>query len=656
MSKVADTFNGLGYLPLQHKGCIDTGWSVATMDSVICIRTNGRERTGDNAGAYGEVPECRGNLGGAVCWQVPPSSPRKIAMWNFAFPAVVTPTTAMASYSAAGTTSSGPSAGGHSPADGSYNVLPIRDESNTGDSRFYSFTLPRPDGYPKLPVGTLGVVVGGTEENREVPRFMSCDGRLVAVNFSGDAACGSVVCDLDKSNRVDNTRTARLQSAFRVIKNPVINGGLFGIIAKALPNCIAIQLGATGLDDTFGGLVYDKGAGDVMGALSHVNFGPISVGGAADQHQLGQDADGHPINSGHISLNAYFRNGDGSFDGPLMHSGEWKGANDAPYSTYVFMEYDASIPHPFALGTRFGRHRWRAKCFQYVPDTPTPAPHDPTTPGHPGDPKKPHDEPTPDGGGGGGPTDDPSHGGIPVVGTGDGGIPVGGVPIDPDDSIPNGGGSDVPPGWGPPPPGWGKDPVSPPAPKGSDPAPGDSPKGKAKGKAEGAGEKLKVGPLKGGDKGFGGWKGAPWGPFGLGKKGLGFGGWKDAPWGPFGLGKKDSEGGVRASIRLRMAALSEAEPSRSALTIRFEDEGRWWSRRSTRTGNPVLDTSRATSVCPEASRHPQCARHPGSRLSSTRPRRLSTAKRSRLRLKLFKARSRSGRSSTSPGCLQSGTG
>ena len=141
MSHIADTFNGLGYLPLQHKGCIDQGWTVATMDSVLCVRTLGRERTGDNAGAYSEDPDARGNLGGAICWQVPRSSPRKIGMWNFAFASVVVGGGKSTSSGSAITLS-----GGSSTGSDDYACLPVRDEFDSPDTRFSTIIarLPAP--------------------------------------------------------------------------------------------------------------------------------------------------------------------------------------------------------------------------------------------------------------------------------------------------------------------------------------------------------------------------------------------------------------------------------------------------------------------------------------------------------------------------------
>jgi len=407
-----------------------------------------------------------------------------------------------------------------------YTMRPVINETMDSDARFQAapFATPRADdGYklwPRLPEGMYGIAIPATNEERQVNLLLPCDPRLIAVNQIDDPAFGSLVCDMDGDGVIDHLRMARLQSAFRVVVRPVSP-----FVEFPDSNALAFQLSGTGNADTVGGLFYDCWRGNAMGAASVLAGGPFDTGIAGDKHQLGEDDDGHAINSMHVSLSALFKDRDNpDIDGPLHHEGYAKGGDEAPHRIRCHIVYDPNLPYSwlpgtgkvkgpgFGGGTLTGKHVVEGSSFIYVPNTPTggpptggpppPPPGTPNTPtGGPGGGGNP--PPVPDGGGGNPPTppppndpDDPTSGGSPKYPEGPGG------------DLGNDMGGPTGQGW-------------PPKPGGPKPPPGNPPNpggGGGGGGAEGGGH-VPVGPLPPGSD-MPKWKNPngsdPFWPFGFG--------------------------------------------------------------------------------------------------------------------------------------------
>jgi hypothetical protein len=217
----------------------------------------------------------------------------------------------------------------------------------------------------KLPNGTLGITLALTNESQEEDAFHPTDPRLTAVNVNGDPECGSLVYDLNDQSEFDRDRGARLQSAFRVIKEPL-----------GMDNAIGFQLSDSGQGDTSGGWFIDKpdgvlileGRGAVqvgnqigIGMGSHRANGPFHVGSAEDKHQKGQDADGNPINCLHIAhdFNLYQ---DKTKDGPLF------------IETFLPPGPDLDQRVPVHFGYNFASDDWRWYTTSALYPMPTPFP------------------------------------------------------------------------------------------------------------------------------------------------------------------------------------------------------------------------------------------------------------------------------------------
>ena len=127
--------------------------------------------------------------------------------------------------------------------------------------------------------------------------------------------------------------------------------------------------------------------GHAIGLLeSMVGFGPIHAGAGRDKHQLGVDADGHPIQSSHIGTGAYFFR-DRDQDAPLEFGGGYPNPPGWPLRARTHLGYDQFSMHPHAKGPRHGLWRWWTEV-PYVapggPSTPPPVIHPPGGPTTPG--------------------------------------------------------------------------------------------------------------------------------------------------------------------------------------------------------------------------------------------------------------------------------
>jgi hypothetical protein len=168
----------------------------------------------------------------------------------------------------------------------------------------------------------------------------------------------------------------------------------------------------------FGKLERRTEEGKGIALMAAEAYGPIHGGNVNDKHNIGFDADGHPINSAHISCNALYYKTD-ERDGPLHFEGLYPGANSYPLSAKVHLGWDRLYPHTWLRGSQLGMWRWWAEVPYYAPNSrpnynpPTYPP--PNVPGNPPGPT------TPGGGGSGGPgTPGPGAPGGPTPGSGSG--------------------------------------------------------------------------------------------------------------------------------------------------------------------------------------------------------------------------------------------
>jgi hypothetical protein len=226
-------------------------------------------------------------------------------------------------------------------------MLPVYNSQWAPDFRFAAKVAAAPPGYP-TPHGGYGIALAGTKEWSQEELFFQIDPRLIAVNKSGDVSAASMVCDMTGCI-IDPKRTARLQSAFWVLK---YTGG----------TTIALNIGDSGCGDTFGGLVIDSPTGGssfagpppemeapegpgmtvvepagggapgstvadmapepakrVAAFLSVLDGGFIDVGSGNCKHAGSEDDDGHKIVHGaHISTKANYRRNDVE-DGPFRY-------------------------------------------------------------------------------------------------------------------------------------------------------------------------------------------------------------------------------------------------------------------------------------------------------------------------------------------------
>ena len=107
----------------------------------------------------------------------------------------------------------------------------------------------------------------------------------------------------------------------------------------------------------------------LIALISHFDSGHSDVGSSTDKHGLGEDADGHRINSLHISTNAYHRRDD-TFDAPLEFGGFYVRPERGRYLMPTYLRYDGQPMHPHACGPKPGLWRWESECCIHIPEMP----------------------------------------------------------------------------------------------------------------------------------------------------------------------------------------------------------------------------------------------------------------------------------------------
>lgn len=104
------------------------------------------------------------------------------------------------------------------PAAPSVDLLPVYGFASAPDTSFRAESIPLPAGYPSMPGGTVGTLLGGTDHRTQQPVYLHGDPRLVAVNEGPDPTHSSMVYDTDAQGGYDLSRWARLHSAWRVTR------------------------------------------------------------------------------------------------------------------------------------------------------------------------------------------------------------------------------------------------------------------------------------------------------------------------------------------------------------------------------------------------------------------------------------------------------
>lgn len=363
---------GSGIWPLQHDDHIKQGIELEMRTGIVAARILKRLTDLEHMGRYLYDPETVGDVNGGMFW---PRDTRAIGCWQFAFPSIVTAKKSADVNAPLGAvaTEGGASGGG---------ILPMRDEMDA-DKAFATINpvVPMFDDdtpmFPKYPTGTVGIAMKAMNTEKQIDYFLHCDPRLISVQAAGDPDYSSMVADLTPDNEIDPERIARLHSFWWVIKKP--RGG-FPFPDR---NFLAWNIGQSGRDPVLGGWIIDSpGGGENGRVLGHVSqnlSGPLTVGEKGDIHELGEDRDGHGINSGHIHTNAYFRM-DAGRDAPLYFSPEKyeEPRVRGPFLAPTHLRYDPQASHPFVLGPRPGMWKWETETNFYTitPKYPHPKPGD----------------------------------------------------------------------------------------------------------------------------------------------------------------------------------------------------------------------------------------------------------------------------------------
>lgn len=224
---------------------------------------------------------------------------------------------------------------------------------------------------------------------------LGAEGNVLALNYSrtgadGIPGYGAIFAELDMRTQGPPT-------------GGPTTGRITGEAAGSLPpgpRDLSAGAGSFGADgaqeaapkspDAFGRFEPSRQAAHGVGLMAHMGaYGPIHAGAQNDKHHHGTDRDGHPINSAHISVDAYFYR-DADHDAPIMFEGNYPHPSPLPIPAPAHISYDGISQHAFAGGQRPGY--WRLWCetpdiaplIPPVEDPPrVPPPPPPITPGGP---------------------------------------------------------------------------------------------------------------------------------------------------------------------------------------------------------------------------------------------------------------------------------
>ena len=384
---------GPGILPLRHAKYDSQGITLDMRCCVLGIEIDERTESGPGAGFYSYTERSVGDLCGGMLWRLDMTDQglRDLPMWRFSFPSMVTPQAFTFGAEHA------PEAirplnnlvdldALPMPANPDQEWMPdLRlPEKTQGDG--FSFS-PETEGrrwFPRFPANFVGLAMALNREEAQESVFMTTDPRLVAMNRDSDPDYGTLLYDMEADEEDVTTRTkldirrrAPLQGLVRVLPGPFegpCKGNMPDFDARFF-GTPALQIGHSEMKDVRGGIFFDRDAqgGDgVGGAVSATDFGgPLEVGlsGEDDLHHLLTDADGHSINSMHISLGAFYcpPGGSNRFDGPLKWEGEFK---EEPASgtiwrqvKFVWRGDPEKHFHPCTGEEIEGKHIWVGACI-----------------------------------------------------------------------------------------------------------------------------------------------------------------------------------------------------------------------------------------------------------------------------------------------------
>lgn len=428
MSKLSD-YADLGFLPLQdHQS--DSRIVLSRRKMVVAgriVKEHDPSLESTPSGHWTEIgkEDNKGTLGDLhpwLFWQTRNREKRGMGAWQSVFAGIT----------------EGASAAGGGPTTGNDNgpsyVLPVRNGEWQADQRFKSKSATSyARGMQMIPRGVMSVVLPATEERQQFELIGNIDPRLFAPNASGPGDCGTIIADLqpdwqpcmDSASRPGiGGRQAKLQSLVRVIAMPPYGGSTSNLFESA-HNLLAINYTSSdqdrvpGFGAIFGKVVNQAGpttgggqqflglagsSGQDVGkgpnewgsfaALNQPQFGValmdaleaggvIHLGSSGDKHRIGNDRDGHPINSAHLAVTAnWFRDSDN--DGPMLFEGDYPNPAPLPLTSRVHLSWDGGIMHSWRGSLRRGMWRWWAEVPYLIPPPITgQPPYVPTPPGPP---------------------------------------------------------------------------------------------------------------------------------------------------------------------------------------------------------------------------------------------------------------------------------
>lgn len=222
-------------------------------------------------------------------------------------------------------------------------------------------------------------------------------GNMLAINYTASeqdeiAGYGAIWCTLTSGGAGSGPITPGGGSGNP--SGPITPGG--SVLLGVTGGSDSVALGE---DDTTGkgpaefGRYQPKRAGGRGVALmaQQGGWGPITGGATGDKHTLGLDRDGNPIQSAHVSTNAYFFRDD-KYDGPLLFEGDYPYPPGMPLQSRVHLSWDNDLQHPFGGATAAGYWRWWCEVPFLVPgggSPPNVPPNRPPTTGQPPTPRGP---------------------------------------------------------------------------------------------------------------------------------------------------------------------------------------------------------------------------------------------------------------------------
>lgn len=314
----SDSMHG-GVWTLQHYYYKGNGYDlrnrVCMLGARILHRFTARDRGPLIHGQYVQDQDAFGDIIGWLAWY---PQDRILAGWMNAWPAIITPKIGIPR--------------GTNP--GMLTMLPIKSSSWGGDSEFRLLTMDDPPQLPRSPIGTLGLVLPGTEQDHQEELWYRTDPRLIVPYREDWDEYSELVTEAKKHSQdvvpeIDRVHEGRLNHHL------VIGGSaddswapawLLGVPGEGL--CVGDPDGANQV--TTPGKIYANAF------ASYTQQGPLHVGHYDDRHQIGKDADGQPINPLHIWTEALFYQ-DKAKDGPLAFTDlPWKnGGSQIPSRVYL---------------------------------------------------------------------------------------------------------------------------------------------------------------------------------------------------------------------------------------------------------------------------------------------------------------------------------